>query len=125
MSTTVTIPHTSLSQNQVVTAGPAAVTAGQFSTYEFKLTRNESPGPAVDTLTGLVLTLEVDQSIDGGSTWPIQDSNQINGGVVNNKGGTEITIEDLKSSIASNANELRATATAAQAFTTSGTLTLS
>lgn len=126
MSTTVTIPHTALAANQVVTAGPAAVTAGQFVQYEFILTRNESPGTAIDTLTGAVFTLEVDQSTDGGTTWPIADSNTVNGGVVENKGGTaEVTTNDLKSSISGAATALRARATAAQAFATSGSLTLS
>ncbi len=124
-----TIPISLRTVSSVIHAGPATIPAG-VTDAQLVLNRNVGATPMdlqLDTSTTLV-TVQVEVSADGGTTWVTQVQGDIPGGKDIPTRGPNSGVEQLVCGVGVNGlipgQQIRATITPAATFTTSGSLIL-
>lgn len=126
MAITDNIPLTTLTTSQSFTSPGRAV--GSFTAWQLSVNRNVGATP-LDSLSGDVIELHVDYSADGGTTWPVSDSDTVTGGAVF-RHGTQQEVSTFGSSFVTSiggapVTHIRGRVHAVQGCTVSGSLTLS
>jgi hypothetical protein len=129
VTVTINVPLTTISAQR--TFGPSAI-ADSFTQIEFLINRNVGPQPIdQDALAGLtVLTLECDDSINGGNTWNDLGQATVAGGKLIATRGPQAGQEMLQSGGSwtldqGTGRQIRGIVTPDQTISLSGTITAS
>jgi hypothetical protein len=124
MAATVPISLTTLTNGQVITLSPTVISATSQAVFDIARNVGASPlnglgqgSPAID------MVLQFSQ--DAGATYPDTESENISGGVFNDRAGAQINTTRLTVTFAPTSNRVRGSVTAHQTVSVSGSVTLS